>query len=345
MVMPEFRFKAPIRRVLSGGKGKNSLNDAYYAGVKAEKARSRERGLKSRQTTAVKSASGKARKSLTNKGIATRTARQRLGSAIPPEQIEGWVNRSVPGNGIALKEGIKRMATEARLSTADQELYNKLQRMDPDKLQYLYERDDLIFDVVFSYDENGQVGAGKRDDLRFLVDSYEKAFGALRGDGMARKPRFNPENVLGFDTETDNDGSTAWICQWCIHDGRIPYIGKDCSDLEPTLLSLAQERGSIILYVFNLKYDLEFIKPVIHDLEAMGWDSAIIMRKGSPIKVALQREGTIIEFRDAMKKMPGNLKSLGRMVGLPKLESPYGFEPGWSSRIDYSVNSKDFLYV
>lgn len=162
---------------------------------------------------------------------------------------------------------------------------------------------------------------------------------------MNSTPRFKWYNVFGFDTETDNDGSTAWICQWCIHDGKIAYIGRDSKDFQETLYSLAVERGQIILYVFNLKYDLEFIKTPIHNLETMGFESTFIMRKGSPVKVRLQREETIIEFRDAMKKMPGNLRSLGKMIGLPKLESPYGFTPGWSARIDYSVGSKDFEYV
>lgn len=160
-----------------------------------------------------------------------------------------------------------------------------------------------------------------------------------------KAPRFEWYNVFGFDTETDNDGVSAWICQWCIHDGRIPYIGRNVDDFTDTLKSLVWEREQIILYVFNLKYDLEFVKKTIHVLESEGWEPLIIMRKGSPVKVRLTRDECIIEFRDAMKKMPGHLRDLGKMIDLPKLESPYGFAPGWSAKIDYSPGSKDFDYV
>lgn len=179
-IMQNIRFSAPKRRTLAGGKGRNSLNDAYYASVRAEREKARKKGMKSRQSTAVVTAQGRQRRSLDYKGLATYNARRRLGSAIPPEEFDTWMNAPRPENGQALKEGIKRMAVEAGLSTADQELYNKLQRMDAEKLQYLYDKDELIFDVVFSYDENGRIGAGKKDDLRFLVESYETAFGTVR---------------------------------------------------------------------------------------------------------------------------------------------------------------------
>lgn len=152
-------------------------------------------------------------------------------------------------------------------------------------------------------------------------------------------------NVFGFDTETDNDGETAWICQWCIHDGKTPIYGRDLESFKHWLLFLIQNRQRICLYAHNLKYDIEFVKPVLHDLETMGFEPKYIIRKGSPIKIQLKKGGELVEFRDSMKKMPGNLRSLGRMIGLEKLESPRGFYQGWSKDIDYANGSPDWEYI
>lgn len=162
---------------------------------------------------------------------------------------------------------------------------------------------------------------------------------------MYTMPKIRWENVYGFDTETDNDGEKAWICQWCIHDGTTPYIGTTLADFKNTILALTWSKGAVILYAHNLKYDLEFIKPVIHELESEGWESKIVMRKGSPIKVRLLTSERLIEFRDSMKKMPGSLRQLGKMIGLEKLESPRGFYQGWSNDIDYSTRSADWDYI
>lgn len=160
-----------------------------------------------------------------------------------------------------------------------------------------------------------------------------------------RLPKIKWYNVFGFDTETDNDGSEAWVCQWCVHDGTTAWIGRDIGDFKNTIVSLTWERKCIVLYAHNLKYDINFCRSLIHELETEGWQSKIIMRKGSPIKVRLVNNERMIEFRDSMKKMPGSLKQLGAMIGLPKLESPRGFYQGWSNDIDYSYSSPDWNYI
>lgn len=152
------------------------------------------------------------------------------------------------------------------------------------------------------------------------------------------------QNVYGFDTETDNDGVTAWVCQWCIHTGANAYTGRSVPEFEDRLRRLISANEKICLYVFNLKYDLEFIKSVLHNLESDGFIPKYIIRKGSPIKVQLKKGPYVVEFRDAMKKMPGNLRSLGRMIGLEKLESPLGFYPGWSNDLNYD-NPASWDYV
>lgn len=152
------------------------------------------------------------------------------------------------------------------------------------------------------------------------------------------------QNVYGFDTETDNDGVTAWICQWCIHTGINAYTGRNVTDFEQRLRLLINANQKICLYVHNLKYDLEFIKCVLHNLENDGYQPKYIIRKGSPIKVQLKKGPFLVEFRDSMKKLPGNLRSLGKMIGLDKLESPLGFYPGWSKDLDYN-DPKSWEYV
>lgn len=151
-------------------KGKN--NQTYY--------RTRKKPLKSARRTAVLTEQGKLRISLATPGLARRTARQQLGSGISKEDFATWINKPSDKTGKALKEGIGRMAVKAKL-TGDrgQAVYNKLKQMDPNKLQYLYEKSQLIFDVAFSYDGTGQVGENKINDLEFLIESYEKAFGPI----------------------------------------------------------------------------------------------------------------------------------------------------------------------
>lgn len=157
-------------------------------------------------------------------------------------------------------------------------------------------------------------------------------------------PYFDWDKVYGFDTETDNDGNVAWICQWCIHTGYHAFTGRDLDDLEDRIRRLLNADERICLYVHNLKYDLEFIKPILKHFEDDGFVHKYIIRKGSPIKVQLKNGPLVVEFRDSMKKMPGDLRSLGRMIGLEKLESPLPFYPGWSHDIDYD-DPKAWDYV
>lgn len=168
-------FKASRRQILPG------LNISKYEQTATRNGRiyyKQRKGLtKSEQRTRVLSPQGKLRISLETPGLARRTARQRLGSAIAKENYGTWINKPSKSSGTALKQGILGMTVKAGIT--DQSLYNKLAAMDPSKLQYLYDSDKLIFDVAFSYDPSGDVGANKMNDLKFLVESYEKAFGAM----------------------------------------------------------------------------------------------------------------------------------------------------------------------
>lgn len=90
----------------------------------------------------------------------------------------------VKSRGEALKEGIMGMADVALLPD---EVAAKLEAMDPTKLDALYQNNDIIFEVYFDYGgiDKGDNGANivdkgkKLSDAQFLIDQYERTFGAL----------------------------------------------------------------------------------------------------------------------------------------------------------------------
>lgn len=157
--------------------------------------------------------------------------------------------------------------------------------------------------------------------------------------------------ILGADFETDNDGcSEAWVCQWALV--RMRDRSRNDSDYtEKHGYTLDEFIGNIeslflhpstqyIVYFHNLKYDAQFMRSFLHDLETRFPDALLIIRKGRPI---IMRFGNV-EFRDSANKMPAGttVLQMGDMLGLPKLESPRdGFAPGWSA----DLTDEDFQYV
>src|SRR5574344_1446531 len=110
--------------------------------------------------------------------------------------------------------------------------------------------------------------------------------------------------IFGLDTETDNDGTKAWIVQWSISDGKTSQHGRDLQSLEDALVHLGHRNsGKHYIYIHNLKYDLEFIKYAIYNIK-LRYDGSInaIIRKGSPVSISLIFGKKTIIFRDSMKK-------------------------------------------
>lgn len=168
---------------------------------------------------------------------------------------------------------------------------------------------------------------------------------------MARRG-VHVESVYGADTETDNDGRSAWIVQWAISTGDSEYVGQDLKSFMDKVLEISTYKGTVVIYFHNLKYDLEFLKAGIADLiygTNGDWTPKLILRNGDPIKIRLDhRDGRSIELRDSLKKLPGSsVRSIGKMIGLEKLDPPgtETFEPGWSKRLDLSEGSPDWDYV
>ena len=84
--------------------------------------------------------------------------------------------------GQVLKKGVIGMGTRA---VAPNEIMEKLHRMDPRYLQGMYEKNKLLFEVFYSYEgvdfHDGvyEVGEEKLDDVRLLIQEYERIYGAL----------------------------------------------------------------------------------------------------------------------------------------------------------------------
>lgn len=77
-------------------------------------------------------------------------------------------------------------------------------------------------------------------------------------------------------------------------------------------------RDDIIVYFHNLRYDLSFFKGELARLQADGWTIKATLRKGDPIAIKVSKGERSFELRDSKKKLPGSVKSIGKMIGLPK---------------------------
>ena len=152
--------------------------------------------------------------------------------------------------------------------------------------------------------------------------------------------------IYGLDTETDNDGTTAWIVQWAMVDpqghGRC---GTDTEDLMDYFIHFLDVKGKTFIYCHNLDYDFHFFKGILAEMSDLhNLHMEIIARHGkvisctlTPTEDSMHSEGELI-FRDSLKKIPGSsVRSLGKLIGLPKLEGvSEDFHPGWSQDVDFS---------
>ena len=161
------------------------------------------------------------------------------------------------------------------------------------------------------------------------------------------QPKKHRAKIFGGDLETDNDGETAWIVQSCISDGERRWHDTDVQGIRRTLTKLMWNYGDIVVYYHNLKYDLSFLKPVIAIFQDADCEVRATIRRRAPISIRITMDKThSVTFRDSMKKLPSDLRQVGRIIGLPKLESPRGsFEPGWSKDLDLSDDSDDWTYI
>lgn len=153
--------------------------------------------------------------------------------------------------------------------------------------------------------------------------------------------------VYGCDFETDNDNlGRAWVVQYCITDGIDYFIGRSLEEFISKMLDIMKHEEAYF-YFHNLNYDGEFLKYGLYDLKEQGFKIQTFRRGTNLIYFKIEGpEGSKLhklEIRDSAKKIDGNLKSIGKMIGLPKLEG-FEFYSGWSKDVDFN-DSKNWDYV
>lgn len=117
---------------------------------------------------------------ITKKAARAKTTQIVKGSFKTVQMQFAWEGKK----GAGLKAGILGMAQTVQ---TDAGRYAKLERMDERKLAKLYENNDLVFEVFFSYEGINTTEQGvfinegaKTDDIDFLIEQYERLYGALR---------------------------------------------------------------------------------------------------------------------------------------------------------------------
>ena len=155
--------------------------------------------------------------------------------------------------------------------------------------------------------------------------------------------------IYGFDTETDNNGTDrAWVVQWALvpAKGGKRWTGRTVAEFVQVVEEFfLKHDGHDYFYIANINYDWYFI---MDGLSAWAQEHAVnitpILRNGRIISVDMEADednsdmGPLkLSFRDTMAKIPGSsVRSLGKMIGLPKLEGvSEDFHAGWSLETDF----------
>ena len=110
------------------------------------------------------------------------------------------------------------------------------------------------------------------------------------------------------------------------------------------LEALFQIKGKVYVYAHNATYDLQFLRYDLHPLaERVGGEIFIIKPASKIISISIRTERTQLHLRDSSAKIPADLRSVGKMIGLPKLEGP-DFVEGWSRSRDFT-DPREWDYV
>ena len=128
-------------------------------------------------------AGGRTRQILLDVDLARKVAKGQTTKMMKGFYIPGKGSAEYARQADALKSGVIGMAARANM---DSELVAKLNRMEPDKLKYMYDHNEFVFDVYFQYEGINYTGStyqvigdAKDRDARFLIEEYERAFGKL----------------------------------------------------------------------------------------------------------------------------------------------------------------------
>ena len=128
-------------------------------------------------------AGGRTRQILLDVDLARRVAKGQTTKMMKGFYMPGKGSAEYARQADALKSGVIGMAARANM---DSELVAKLNKMEPDKLKYMYDHNEFVFDVYFQYEGINYTGStyqvigdAKDRDARFLIEEYERAFGKL----------------------------------------------------------------------------------------------------------------------------------------------------------------------
>ena len=128
-------------------------------------------------------AGGRTRQILLDVDLARKVAKRQTTKMMKGFYMPGKGSAEYARQADALKPGVIGMAARANM---DSELVAKLNRMEPDKLKYMYDHNEFVFDVYFQYEGINYTGStyqvigdAKDRDARFLIEEYERAFGKL----------------------------------------------------------------------------------------------------------------------------------------------------------------------
>lgn len=147
-------IKASRRKILPG------LNEPHY----------KQQGSRAK----VKTASGRYQleKAAQARKVSRQKAKRQMASARIPEYVPDMVR------GQQLKKGIESLALAS--DDISEEQLAKIQKMDPAKLDAMYQRNDLIFEVYFQYQKSdeGEL-SNKSRDADFLIEQYERYYGEI----------------------------------------------------------------------------------------------------------------------------------------------------------------------
>ena len=128
-------------------------------------------------------AGGRTRQILLDVDLARRVAKGQTTKMMKGFYMPGKGSAEYARQADALKSGVIGMAARANM---DAEIVAKLNKMTPEKLKYLYDHNEFVFDVYFQYEGLNYtgstyqvVGDAKDRDALFLIEQYERAFGKL----------------------------------------------------------------------------------------------------------------------------------------------------------------------
>ena len=128
-------------------------------------------------------AGGRTRQILLDVDLARRVAKGQTTKMMKGFYMPGKGSAEYARQADALKSGVIGMAARANM---DSELVAKLNRIEPDKLKYMYDHNEFVFDVYFQYEGTNYTGStyqvigdAKDRDARFLIEEYERAIGKL----------------------------------------------------------------------------------------------------------------------------------------------------------------------